>query len=47
VLLERLAPLTRSDDRMSDESGFEPDVGSDSGGGHESPVDDDVMGRSA
>ena len=47
VLLDRLAPLTKSDDRIYDESGFGPDVGSDSGGGDESPVDDDVMGRSA
>ena len=47
VLLDRLAPLTKSDDRIYDESGFGPDVGSDPDGGDESPLDDDVMGRSA
>ena len=47
VLMDRLAPLIKSDDRMYDETGFEPDVGSDSGGGDESPVGDDLIGRSA
>ena len=47
VLLDRLTPRTESDDRMHDESDFESDVGSDSGGGDESSVGDDVMGRSA
>ncbi len=47
VLLDRLAPLTGSDDRIHAESSFELDVGSDSGGADRSPMGGDVMGRSA